>query len=93
MASYKLRLTPRERSSLLTLKQGKNKSIHNYNKCYWKTYNKIEECLEELVVASYKLRLTPRERIWENLALNSPTDLRDLMSCVKMFAWLEDDVW
>ncbi|GFS40079.1 hypothetical protein Acr_00g0066590 [Actinidia rufa] len=72
-------------NSLLTLRKGKNESIRNYSKCYWKTYNEIEKYFEELAVASYKLGLTPRERIWENLLLNPPTDLQDLMSRVKMF--------
>ncbi|GFS33142.1 hypothetical protein Acr_00g0026580 [Actinidia rufa] len=58
----------------------------------WETYNEIEECSEELAVASYKLGLTPGERLWENLTLNPPTNLRDLMSRIEMFAQLEDDV-
>ena len=73
------------------LRKGKNESIRNYSKRYWETYNEIEECLEELAVASYKFRLTPNERIWENLTLNPSIDLQDLMSQVKMFAWLKDD--
>ncbi|GFS42483.1 hypothetical protein Acr_00g0080070 [Actinidia rufa] len=83
---------PKGVSSLLTLWKGKNESIHNYNKRYWETYNEIEECSEELAVASNKLKLTPRERLWENLTLNPPFNLWDLMSQVKMFARLEDDV-
>ena len=55
-------------------------------------YNEIEEFSEELAVASYKLGLTPKERLLENLMLNPPTDLWDLMSRVKMFARLEDDI-
>ncbi|GFZ09224.1 hypothetical protein Acr_20g0010320 [Actinidia rufa] len=47
---------------------------------------------EELAVASYKLGLTLRERLWEDLTLSPPADLRDLMSRVEMFAQLEDDV-
>ena len=62
------------------LSKGKNKSIRNYNKRYWNTYNEIEECFEELEEGSYKLGLTPGERLWENLKLNPPTDLRNLMS-------------
>ncbi|GFY81324.1 hypothetical protein Acr_01g0011330 [Actinidia rufa] len=38
------------------------------------------------------LGLTPGEKRWENLTLNPPTDLRDLMSRVEMFARLEDDI-
>ncbi|GFY85504.1 hypothetical protein Acr_04g0002420 [Actinidia rufa] len=48
---------PKVVSSLLTLKKGRNESIRNYNKRYWETYNEIEECSEEMVVASYKLGL------------------------------------
>ncbi|GFZ11140.1 hypothetical protein Acr_22g0005380 [Actinidia rufa] len=33
-----------------------------------------------------------RDRLWENLTLDPPADLRDLMSRVEMFARLEDDV-
>ena len=55
---------PKGVGSLLTLRKGKNESIRNYNKQYWKTYNEIKECSEELAVASYKLRLTPWERLW-----------------------------
>ena len=54
---------PKGIGSLLTLKKGKNESLHNYNNHYWETYNKIKECSEELAVASYKLRLTPSERL------------------------------
>ncbi|GFS38323.1 hypothetical protein Acr_00g0056810 [Actinidia rufa] len=83
---------PKAVGSLLTLKKGKNESIKNYSKRYWKTYNEIEECSEDMVVDSYKLGLAPGDRLWENLTLNPPTDLRDLMSRVKMFARFEDDV-
>ncbi|GFS42555.1 hypothetical protein Acr_00g0080510 [Actinidia rufa] len=48
--------------------------------------------LRDTLNASYKLGLTPGERLWENSTLDPPTDLRDLMSCVEMFAQLEDDV-
>ncbi|XP_057481985.1 uncharacterized protein LOC130768895 [Actinidia eriantha] len=83
---------PKVVGSLLTLKKGKNESIRNYSKRYWETYNEIEECSEEMAVASYKLGLAPGDRLWENLTLDPPTDLRDLMSQVEMFARLEDDV-
>ncbi|GFZ03447.1 hypothetical protein Acr_16g0000710 [Actinidia rufa] len=82
---------PKGIGSLLTLRKGKNESIRNYSKRYWETYNEVEECSEELVVVSYKLRLTLGERLWENLALNPPIDLQNLMSWVKLFAQLEDD--
>ena len=45
-----------------------------------------------MAVASYKLGLPPRETLWENLMLNPLTDLRDLMSRVKMFARLVENV-
>ena len=45
----------------MTLRKGKNESLCNYNKHYWETYNDIEECSEELVIASYKLVITPRK--------------------------------
>ena len=79
---------PKGGGSLLTLKKGKNESLCNYSKCYWETYNEIEECLEELAIVSYKLGLTPRE----DLTLSLLTDLWDLMSRVEMFARLQDDV-
>ncbi|GFY88833.1 hypothetical protein Acr_06g0007730 [Actinidia rufa] len=56
---------PKGVRSHLTLRKGKNESIRNYNKRYWKTYNKIEECSKELALASYKLKQTPRESFWE----------------------------
>ncbi|XP_057463799.1 uncharacterized protein LOC130753627 [Actinidia eriantha] len=83
---------PKAVGSLLTLRKGKNESIKNYSKRYWKTYNEIEECSEEMAVASYKLGLAPGDRLWENLMLDPPSGLRDLMSRVEMFAYLEDDV-
>ncbi|GFZ21140.1 hypothetical protein Acr_29g0003020 [Actinidia rufa] len=73
-------MAPKGVSSLLTLRKGKNETIHNYKKRYWKTYNEIEECFEELTVVSYKLWLTIGERLWENLKLNPSFDLWDLMS-------------
>ncbi|GFS36376.1 hypothetical protein Acr_00g0045620 [Actinidia rufa] len=45
-----------------------------------------------MVVASYKLRLALGDRLWENLTLDPLTDLRDLMSRVKMSERLEDNV-
>ena len=50
-------------SSFLMLRKGKIKSMLNYSKRYWKTYNKIKKCSKELTVVSYKLELTPRERV------------------------------
>ena len=58
--------------SLLILRKGKNESIKNYSKRYWETYNEIEKCSKELLVARYKLGLTPKERLWKNLTLNPP---------------------
>ncbi|XP_057510747.1 uncharacterized protein LOC130793111 [Actinidia eriantha] len=83
---------PKAVSSLLTLRKGRNESIRHYSKRYWKTYNEIEECSEEMAVASYKLGLAPEDRLWENLTLDPPNGLRELMSRVEMFARLEDDV-
>ncbi|XP_057471058.1 uncharacterized protein LOC130759855 [Actinidia eriantha] len=83
---------PKAVGSLLTLRKGKNESIRNYSKRYWETYNEIEECSEEMAVASYKLGLALGDRLWENLTLDPPNSLRDLMSRVEMFAHLEDDV-
>ncbi|XP_057495649.1 uncharacterized protein LOC130780645 [Actinidia eriantha] len=54
---------PKGVGSLLTLRKGKNELVRNYRKQYLETYNKIEECSEELAVASYKLGLTPEERL------------------------------
>ena len=65
---------PKGVGSLLMLRKGNNESICNYSKRYWETYNEIEECSEELVVASSKLGLPPGERLWENLTLNPPTN-------------------
>ncbi|GFZ21626.1 hypothetical protein Acr_29g0007880 [Actinidia rufa] len=83
---------PKAVGLLLTLKKGKSESIRNYSKRYWETYNEIKECSEEMAVARYKLGLAPEDRLWENLTLDPPTDLWDLMSQVEMFARLEDDV-
>ena len=66
---------PKGVGSLLTLRKGKNETIHNYSKRYWETYNEIEKCSEELAMVSYKLGMIPSERLWENLMLNPPTDL------------------
>ncbi|GFS40881.1 hypothetical protein Acr_00g0071010 [Actinidia rufa] len=73
-------VVPKGVGSFLTLRKGKNESVCNYSKWYWKIYNEIEECSEELAVPSYKLGLTLGERLWENLTLDPPTDLWDLMS-------------
>ena len=78
--------------SLLMLRKEKNESLHNYSKCYWELYNVIEEYLEELAVVSYKLGLTPGEKLWVDLILNPPSNLPDLMSRIKIFAQLEDDI-
>ncbi|GFZ01023.1 hypothetical protein Acr_14g0006580 [Actinidia rufa] len=54
--------------------------------------NRIEDCSKELAIASYKLGLALGERLWENLTLDPPINLQDLMFRVEMFARLEDDV-
>ena len=66
---------PKGVSSLLTLYKGKNKTLCNYNKCYWELYSEIDECSKELTIISYKLRLPPGEKLWENLMLSPSTDL------------------
>ena len=55
-------------------------------------YNEIERCSKELAVVNYKLNLTSGEKLWDNLTLNPSTDLRDIISQVKMYALLEEDV-
>ncbi|GFS45979.1 hypothetical protein Acr_00g0099310 [Actinidia rufa] len=47
---------------------------------------------KEQLLLSYKLGLTPGEKLWDDLMLNPPNDLRDLMMQVEMYARLEDDV-
>ncbi|GFS29078.1 hypothetical protein Acr_00g0005240 [Actinidia rufa] len=83
---------PKVVGSLLTLKKGRNELIRSYGKRYWEMYNEIEECSKEMAVASYKLGLSPWDRLCENLTLDPPTGLRDLMSRAEMFAHLEYDV-
>ena len=56
-------------------------------------FNEIEKCFEELAVISYKLGLIPGDKLWEDLMLSPAADFWDLMSGVKMFARIEDDVW
>ena len=67
-------------------------TLYNYNKWYWELYNEIEECSEELSLVIYKLRLPPVEKLWKDLTLNPLDELHDLMSRVKMFAHLEDNI-
>ena len=43
-------------------------------------------------MVNYKLGPTLGERLWEDLMLNPPADLQDLMSRVEMLARLEDGV-
>ena len=71
---------------------GNNELFRNYRKHYWELYNEIKECSEELAVVSYKLELTLGEKLWEDMTLNPPADLRNLMTQLEMFARLEDDV-
>ncbi|GFZ19811.1 hypothetical protein Acr_28g0005160 [Actinidia rufa] len=62
--------------SILTLWKAKNKSIRNYRKRYWETYNEIEECSEELTCGKLQARIDSRGETLEEL--NAPIDL-DLM--------------
>ena len=39
---------------------------------------------------SYKLRLTPNKKLWDELTLYPPKDLRDLMKCIKMYAQMAE---
>ena len=43
-------------------------------------------------MVSYKFGLSLSKNLWEDLTLDPPVDLCDLMSWVEMFARLEDDV-
>ncbi|GFY95201.1 hypothetical protein Acr_10g0005860 [Actinidia rufa] len=79
-------------SSLLTLRKGKNETLHNYSKRYWELYSEIEQCSEELAIASYNLGLTSSEKLWDDLMVNSPAKLQDLLTRVEMYARLEEDV-
>ncbi|GFS33850.1 Zn-dependent exopeptidases superfamily protein [Actinidia rufa] len=44
---------PKGVGSLLSLGKSRTKSLRNYNKRYWKTFNEIEKCLEELAVEMF----------------------------------------
>ena len=76
----------------MTIKKGKNDRLNNRNKSFLELYNKINGCLEELVVVSYKLELMLKEKLWDDLMLEPLIDLYDLLSSVKKYARLEDDV-
>ena len=58
----------------------------------WELYNEIEEFSKDLSVVNQKFELTPTEKLWDDLTLNPPTDLKNLMMRVEMYARLEEDV-
>ena len=55
-------------------------------------YNEIDGCSKELAVISYKLGLTLGERFWDDLTLDPPTKLPDIMVHIERYARLENDV-
>ena len=51
LARFVTNRVPNKVDALLALKKGHQKSLRDYARRYWNTYNEIEGCNEELVVA------------------------------------------
>ncbi|GFY91144.1 hypothetical protein Acr_07g0013400 [Actinidia rufa] len=77
---------PKGVSSLLMLRKGKNKMLYNYIKRYWELYNEIEDYSKELAVFNYKLGLSSGKKLYDDLTLNPPINLQDLMTRVEIYA-------
>jgi hypothetical protein len=75
----------------MTMKLGDNESIKDYSARFWKTYNNIDGCGEDMVVQTFKLGLPPRTDLRQSLTKRPPTSLRKLMDRIEQFIRVEED--
>ncbi|GMP30056.1 hypothetical protein CsSME_00004892 [Camellia sinensis var. sinensis] len=70
---------PKEVDVLLTMKKEDTERLREYSSRYWATYNKIDNCNEQLAVASFKLGLLLESKLLQSLTKKPLTDVGSLI--------------
>ncbi|XP_058189283.1 uncharacterized protein LOC131306872 [Rhododendron vialii] len=86
------RKAPKTFESLSMMKQGESKPIKDYAKKYWETFNEIESCSEEYVIAMFKTDLPVRGELCRSLNMHPVAMLARLMEQIDQHARMEDDI-
>ena len=82
---------PRELDSFLSMSMKDSESLKSYSSKYWEVYNDVLGCTEEIAVKTFKLGLDLDSELRQNLTRRPAKSIRDLMSWIEQFVWVEDD--
>uniref|UniRef100_A0A2N9G037 Integrase catalytic domain-containing protein n=1 Tax=Fagus sylvatica TaxID=28930 RepID=A0A2N9G037_FAGSY len=82
---------PKEVDSLMALIMKPGESLKSYSARYWKTYNEINLCEEDLAVRQFKFGLPIGCKIRQSLTKKPPLNMTDLMSRIEQHVRVEED--
>uniref|UniRef100_A0A2N9H8Y8 Reverse transcriptase domain-containing protein n=1 Tax=Fagus sylvatica TaxID=28930 RepID=A0A2N9H8Y8_FAGSY len=82
---------PKEVDSLMALTMKPGKSLKSYSARYWKTYNEIDLCGEDLSVRQFNSCLPIGCKIRQSLTKKPPLNMTDLMSRIEQHVRVEED--
>jgi hypothetical protein len=82
---------PKEFDSLLSMRMKDSESLKSYSSRYWKVYNEVDGCTEEIAIKTFKLGFDPEFELRHNLSRKLAKSMRDLMSRIEQFVLVEDD--
>ena len=76
---------------LLSMRMKDLESLKSYSSRYWEVYNEVDGCTEEIAIKTFKLGLDPESELRHNLSRRPAKSMRDLMSRIEQFIWVDDD--
>jgi hypothetical protein len=79
----------KEFDSLLSMIMKDSESLKSYSSRYWEVYNEMDGCMEEIAVKTFKLGLDSDSEL--SLTRRPAKNMRDFMSQIEQFVWVEDD--
>ena len=81
----------KELDSFLSMSMKNSESLKNYSSRYWEVYNEVDGCTEEIAIKTFKLGLDSDFELRQNLTRRPNKSMRDIMSWIEQFVWMEDD--
>ncbi|KAH7847010.1 hypothetical protein Vadar_020735 [Vaccinium darrowii] len=86
------RAAPKTFDALTSMRQKDDETLRQYSKCYWETFNEIENCSEEYALATFKTSLPMHSKLRESLTMHPVKTVAKLMERIQEHARVEDDI-
>ena len=74
----------------MSMRMKDSESLKSYSSRYWEVYNEVDGCTK-IAIKTFKLGLDPESELRHNLSRRPAKSMRDLMSRIEQFVWVEND--